>query len=91
MLSWASAVLFPGLQVALLSESARFLAADAVIVSRTELPEAWTNEAERLGLKTSASLGFPSMAVADIERMTLVSVKSRVSGIPVKGQFAMVC
>lgn len=73
------------LQVALLSESARFLAADAVIVSRTELPEAWTNEAERLGLKTSASLGFPSMAVADIERMTLVSVKAVSAGYPLKG------
>ena len=73
------------LQVALLSESARFLAADAVIVSRTELPEAWTNEAKRLGLKTSASLGFPSMAVADIERMTLVSVKAVSAGYPLKG------
>ena len=64
------------LQSALLSESARFLAADAVIVSRTELPPNWVDQAVSAGLEASAALGFPSMAVADIERMSLVSVKA---------------
>lgn len=73
------------LQSALLSESARFLAADAVIVSRTELPPNWLDQAESAGLETSAALGFPSMAVADIERMSLVSVKAVSTGYPLKG------
>ena len=73
------------LQGVLLSESARFLAADAVIVSRTDIPETWIDEASRLGLKVSASLGFPSMAVANIERMALVSVKAVSPGYPLKG------
>ena len=73
------------LQGALLSESARFLAADAVIVSRTEVPEEWIEEATSVGLQVSASLGFPSMAVADIERMALVSVKAVSAGYPLKG------
>ena len=38
------------LQSALMSESARFLAADLVIVSRSDLPTAWAEEAARLGL-----------------------------------------
>ena len=73
------------LQGALLSESARFLAADAVIISRTEVPEEWIEEATSVGLQVSASLGFPSMAVADIERMALVSVKAVSAGYPLKG------
>lgn len=73
------------LQGALLSESARFLAADAVIVSRTELPAGWSEEAVSRGLSVSPSLGFPSMVVADIDRMSLVSVKAVSTGYPLKG------
>ncbi|MEK9654729.1 MAG: FtsX-like permease family protein [Halieaceae bacterium] len=73
------------LQAALLSESARFLAADAVVVSRSEPPASWLEMAELEGLQVAPSLGFPSMAVADIERMSLVSVKAVSAGYPLKG------
>jgi len=73
------------LQSALMSESARFLAADLVIVSRSDLPTAWAEEAARLGLQTSDLLGFPSMAVADIDHMALVSIKAVSDGYPLRG------
>ncbi|GIR69761.1 MAG: hypothetical protein CM15mP74_10120 [Halieaceae bacterium] len=46
------------LQSALLSESARFLAADLVVVSRSSLQDDWVERAEAQGLTTSLSVGF---------------------------------
>ena len=73
------------LQSALLSESARFLAADLVVVSRTPPPDEWINHAQAQGLVSSLGIGFPSMAVADIDRMALVSVKAVSDGYPIRG------
>ena len=73
------------LQSALLSESARFLAADMVLVSRTPVSDEWVQEAEAQGLTTSSGVGFPSMAVADIDHMALVSIKAVSTGYPLRG------
>ena len=73
------------LQSALLSESARFLAADMVVVSRTPFSDEWVREAEAQGLATSLGVGFPSMAVADIDHMALVSIKAVSDGYPLRG------
>ena len=73
------------LQSALLSESARFLAADMVVVSRTRFRKnGWT--AEQMTLQTSLGVGFPSMAVADADHMALVSVKAVSAGYPLRGE-----
>jgi len=74
------------LQSALLSESARFLAADMVVVSRTPIPEEWIDQAEQMTLETSLGVGFPSMAVADVDHMALVSVKAVSAGYPLRGE-----
>ncbi len=74
------------LQSALLSESMRFLAADAVVSSSRELPAEWRQEAERDGLATSMTLGFPSMAVTDNDNLYLASVKAVSHGYPLKGE-----
>ena len=74
------------LQSALLSESARFLAADMVVVSRTPIPEEWIDQAEQMTLQTSLGVGFPSMAVADADHMALVSVKAVSAGYPLRGE-----
>ena len=73
------------LQSALLSESARFLAADLVVVSRSSLQDDWVDRAEAQGLTTSLSVGFPSMTVADPDHMALVSVKAVSDGYPLRG------
>lgn len=74
------------LQSALLSESMRFLAADAVVSSSREVPTEWRQEAERDGLETSMTLGFPSMAVTDSDKLYLASVKAVSDGYPLKGE-----
>ena len=73
------------LQAALLAESARFLAADMVVVSRAPMPQDWTVKAEEMGLQRSQSVGFPSMAVADADHMALVSIKAVSDGYPLRG------
>jgi len=73
------------LQSALLSESARFLAADMVVISRTPVSADWSEHAQSLGLIVSESMGFPSMAVADGERMSLSSIKAVSAGYPLRG------
>lgn len=77
------------LQSALLSESARFLAADMVVISRTPVSADWSEHAQSLGLIISESMGFPSMAVADGERMSLV-YQGSFRGIPTQGFVAVV-
>ena len=74
------------LQSALLSESARFLAADMVVVSGTPLPAQWLSEARQRGLSTTEGVGFPSMAVADVDHMALVSIKAVSAGYPLRGE-----
>ena len=73
------------LQSALLSESARFLAADMVVVSRAPVPASWVDKAREMALRPTEVVGFPSMAVADIDHMTLVSIKAVSPGYPLRG------
>ena len=74
------------LQSALLSESARFLAADMVVVSRSPIPEPWVSAAQEQQLQPTEVVGFPSMAVADIDHMALSSIKAVSSGYPLRGE-----
>ena len=74
------------LQSALLSESARFLAADMVVVSRSPVPEAWISVAHEQQLQPTEVVGFPSMAVADIDHMALSSIKAVSLGYPLRGE-----
>ena len=73
------------LQSALLSESARFLAADMVVVSRAPVSGSWVDKAREMTLRPTEVVGFPSMAVADIDHMALVSIKAVSPGYPLRG------
>lgn len=73
------------LQSALLSESARFLAADMVVVSRAPVSALWMDKAKEMTLRPTEVVGFPSMAVADIDHMALVSIKAVSPGYPLRG------
>ncbi len=74
------------LQTALEQESHRFLAADRVVRSGSEMPAEWTVEAGRLGLRTARTLTFPSMVYAGEEDMVLASVKAVSAGYPLRGE-----
>jgi putative ABC transport system permease protein len=57
-----------------------------VVVSRTPLPAQWLAEAGQMGLSTTEGVGFPSMAVADVDHMALVSIKAVSAGYPLRGE-----
>ena len=73
------------LQGALLSESARFLAADLVVSSATEPPDEWLMQAQAEALSVSQTLAFPSMLVGEGDDMVMVSVKAVAPAYPLKG------
>ncbi len=73
------------LQSALESESLRFLAADLVVSSSREIPDAWIEQAVNGGLTTAQTLTFPSMVFAGDENMYLASVKAVSDGYPLRG------
>jgi putative ABC transport system permease protein len=73
------------LQNALEQESHRFLAADTVVNSGRELPQAWLQEAERNGLQHATTLMFPSMVYAGEDTMSLASVKAVTEDYPLRG------
>jgi putative ABC transport system permease protein len=73
------------LQSALVQESHRFLAADAVVRSGRELPHDWLDEAQRAGLDQARTLLFPSMVYAGDDSMHLASVKAVTSDYPLRG------
>lgn len=81
----AVALLVDRLQLALLTESAEFLAADRYIGSSRAIPEAFEQEARALGLDTARTLSFPSMVYGGEERNQLVSVKAVTPGYPLRG------
>jgi putative ABC transport system permease protein len=74
------------LQSALEQESHRFLAADAVVRSSRDLPEAWLREARGRGLRLARTLSFPSMVYAGEEAMYLASVKAVSDEYPLRGE-----
>jgi putative ABC transport system permease protein len=69
---------------ALLSESSTFLAADRLVASGREIPEAFDAAARRLGVDTARTLTFASMVFAG-DRNQLVSVKAVSPGYPLRG------
>lgn len=74
------------LQNALEQESHRFLAADTVVKSGSEMPSLWLLEAQDLGLQTAATLQFPSMVQAGEDSMFLASVKAVTDAYPLRGE-----
>jgi putative ABC transport system permease protein len=74
------------LQNALEQESHRFLAADRVVRSGRDLPNAWWERAGQEGLGRARTLTFPSMVYAGEESMHLASVKAVSAGYPLRGE-----
>tara|TARA_R110002110_G_scaffold66978_1_gene183029 strand:+ start:126384 stop:128858 length:2475 start_codon:yes stop_codon:yes gene_type:complete len=74
------------LQSALEQESHRFLAADAVVEGRTELPAQWLDDAAAAGLATARTLTFPSMVYVGDDKMSLASVKAVTDRYPLRGE-----
>lgn len=77
------------LQNSLEQESHRFLAADRVIAGSWQQPEAWSEEADRRGLRRAETLTFPSMVYAGDEEMVLASVKAASDNYPLRGELLM--
>lgn len=73
------------LEKALLLESANMLAADRVLGSSQQPPEAILTEAETLGLRTARTLSFTSMAFSDAGNM-LVAAKAVSDTYPLRGE-----
>ncbi len=74
------------LQSALTQESHRFLAADLVVRSSREMPQAWLEQAQQQGVRDALTLVFPSMVYSGDDSMQLVSVKAVSSGYPLRGE-----
>lgn len=72
------------LEKALLLESANMLAADRVLGSRSEPPQAILDEAQSRGMRTARTLSFTSMAFSDSGNM-LVSAKAVSDTYPLRG------
>lgn len=72
------------LEKALLLESANMLAADRVLGSRDEPPQAILDEAQARGMRTARTLSFTSMAFSDSGNM-LVSAKAVSDTYPLRG------
>ncbi|MFT6288739.1 MAG: putative ABC transport system permease protein, partial [Alcanivorax sp.] len=76
------------LQSALEQESHRFLAADRVIRSSTDMPADWLQQADNTHLQYARTLTFPSMVFAGDEAMVLASVKAVSNDYPLRGNLS---
>ncbi len=77
------------LQGALARDARQLLGGDAVLASDQPTPAAFSAEAARLGLRSSSTLGFPTMARAPEEQggaSRLVALKSVAPGYPLRGR-----
>lgn len=74
------------LQNALEQESHRFLAADLVVTSGTELSAEWSQTAFNDGLLHAVTLQFPSMVSVGEDTMSLASVKAVSDAYPLRGE-----
>ena len=72
------------LQRGIVGESNKFLAADLVLKSPREIPEAWIEKARQLDLRTARVIEFRSMIAAQ-DSMQLASVKAVSDAYPLKG------
>ncbi|MBU3739460.1 MAG: FtsX-like permease family protein, partial [Rhodoferax sp.] len=77
------------LQSGLQRDARQLLGGDAVIVSDNPPPQAFEEQARRLGLVTALNLGFPTMARAPDDRggaSRLVALKAVSDGYPLRGR-----
>lgn len=77
------------LQGALARDARQLLGGDAVLASDQPTPAAFSAEAARLGLRSSSTLGFPTMARAPEAQggaSRLVALKSVAPGYPLRGR-----
>jgi len=70
---------------ALVQQGAALLAADLVAEHPTPIPQAWRDQADRLGLRHARSLSFPSVIIVD-DQPLLVQVKAVESPYPLRGR-----
>ena len=80
------------LQAGLWRDARQLLGGDAVVVSDKPTPANFQQKAQALGLKTNATLSFPSMARADDTKggeTKLVALKSVSEGYPLRGQMSL--
>ena len=80
------------LQAGLWRDARQLLGGDAVVVSDKPTPANFQQKAEALGLRTNATLSFPSMARADDAKggeTKLVALKAVSEGYPLRGQMSL--
>ena len=80
------------LQAGLWRDARQLLGGDAVVVSDKPTPANFQQKAQALGLKTNATLSFPSMARADEAKggeTKLVALKAVSEGYPLRGQMSL--
>jgi len=80
------------LQAGLWRDARQLLGGDAVVVSDKPTAEYFQKKAQELGLKTNATLSFPSMARADDAQggeTKLVALKAVSEGYPLRGQMSL--
>ena len=80
------------LQAGLWRDARQLLGGDAVVVSDKPTPANFQQKAQVLGLKTNATLSFPSMARADDAKggeTKLVALKAVSEGYPLRGQMSL--
>ncbi len=79
---------------ALTTQAQQLLGADLVTASDRPVPDDWITEAERRGLRTARTVGFPSMALTEpagdaLPRTQLVSLKAVSAGYPLRGALTL--
>ena len=80
------------LQAGLWRDARQLIGGDAVVVSDKPTAENFLQKAKELGLKTNATLSFPSMARADDAQggeTKLVALKAVSDGYPLRGQMSL--
>jgi putative ABC transport system permease protein len=80
------------LQAGLWRDARQLIGGDAVVVSDKPTAENFLQKAQQLGLKTNATLSFPSMARADDAQggeTKLVALKAVSEGYPLRGQLTL--
>lgn len=80
------------LQAGLWRDARQLIGGDAVVVSDKPTAENFLQKAKQLGLKTNATLSFPSMARADDAQggeTKLVALKAVSEGYPLRGQLTL--
>lgn len=80
------------LQAGLWRDARQLIGGDAVVVSDKPTAENFLQKAKELGLKTNATLSFPSMARADDAQggeTKLVALKAVSEGYPLRGQLSL--